>query len=306
MVLLVCVGLLNEAEAEEDGDANQGDGGWSSKELSVVNAEVPDHGQHHHKDGHHKAACVKCQAHPSGAPAHSNSSMLHLSGPRHRSGRPLSAALPQGLGNVAVDDTVVGDVERQQCPPRVLQQLALEDEFDLPFLTRKVFAAETERGNIHKLSGSLDCGERTLPVVTAVLFRRPWMFSSWSTLAPEAPSPSPVASPPSGPRSSSSGLSSWEWEAGCASVTSGLEGPPMYASPPPNPMSETWAPAVRMVPRMWSPRSATWVESQARISAKANSTAPPATVTSSPTPSNMVSAHTAIPALYLQTGWYTS
>lgn len=44
---------------------------------------------------------------------------------------------------MAVNDTVVGDVQGLQCAARVLQQAALVDEFHLALLSREVFALQS-------------------------------------------------------------------------------------------------------------------------------------------------------------------
>lgn len=49
-------------DAEEDCDSNQGDSGRSGEELAVIDTEVPDHTQEHHKHRHHEAAHVDTKA----------------------------------------------------------------------------------------------------------------------------------------------------------------------------------------------------------------------------------------------------
>lgn len=90
-------------EAEEHSDSDEGDGRGGGEELLVVDAEVPHHGQDHHKHGHHHAARAVCYAggpEPSGDP-----------GADPRLGPFLRSRLVQGLGDVAVDHAVVRDVE---------------------------------------------------------------------------------------------------------------------------------------------------------------------------------------------------
>lgn len=91
-------------KAEEHSDSHQGDGRRRREELPVVDAEVPHHGQDHHKHGHHQAAGADGHA---GSPESSGD-------PRPDSCSGLSpflwGGLVQGLGDVAVDHAVVCDV----------------------------------------------------------------------------------------------------------------------------------------------------------------------------------------------------
>lgn len=43
-------------KAEEHSDSHEGDGRRGGEELPVVDAEVPNHSQYHHKHRHHQAA----------------------------------------------------------------------------------------------------------------------------------------------------------------------------------------------------------------------------------------------------------
>ena len=54
--------LSQHVDAEEDCDSNQGDSGRSGEELAVIDTEVPDHTQEHHKHRHHEAAHVDTKA----------------------------------------------------------------------------------------------------------------------------------------------------------------------------------------------------------------------------------------------------
>lgn len=125
-------------EAEEHSDSDQRDGGRRGEELPVVDAEVPHHGQDDHEHRHHQAA--RADGHAGG----SESSREPRPG-RRRLGPLLGRGLQQRLGDVAVDDAVVRDVEREQSPLGILQQLALVDEFDLVLATREVLAAGGRR-----------------------------------------------------------------------------------------------------------------------------------------------------------------
>lgn len=49
-------------EAEEDRHPHQGDSSWCREELAVINTEVPDHTQQHHKHRHHEAAYTDTEA----------------------------------------------------------------------------------------------------------------------------------------------------------------------------------------------------------------------------------------------------
>lgn len=49
-------------EAEEDGNPHQGDSGRCCEELAVIDTEVPNHAQQHHKHRHHEAAHVDAKA----------------------------------------------------------------------------------------------------------------------------------------------------------------------------------------------------------------------------------------------------
>lgn len=92
-----------DQEAEEHGDPHQGDGGGRGEKLPVVDAEVPHHRQDDHEHGHHQAAGA--DGHPGGPEP-----------PRGGLGAGLGPFLGRGLlralGDVAVDDAVVSDVER--------------------------------------------------------------------------------------------------------------------------------------------------------------------------------------------------
>lgn len=122
-----------DQEAEEHGDPHQGDGGGGSEELPVVDAEVPHHGQDHHEHGDHHAAGADGHAHGPQRP-----------GARPRLSPLLRVGLLRGLRDVAVDHAVVGDVQGQQGPLGVLQQLTSVDEFDLMLPTRETFAAKQD------------------------------------------------------------------------------------------------------------------------------------------------------------------
>lgn len=89
-------------EAEKHSDPHEGDGGRRSEKLPVVDAKVPHHSQDDHEHGDHQAAGA--DGHPGGPePSRRLSSRL---------GRFLCRRLLQALGDVAVDDAVVRDVER--------------------------------------------------------------------------------------------------------------------------------------------------------------------------------------------------
>lgn len=51
-----------DEEAKEDRDPNQRDGGRGSEQLTVVDSEVPDDGEQHHKHGDHQASCAESYA----------------------------------------------------------------------------------------------------------------------------------------------------------------------------------------------------------------------------------------------------
>lgn len=93
-------------KAEEHSDPHQGDGRRGGEKLAVVDSEVPDDSQYHHKHGHHQAAGADghaCSPESAGAPSPGWSSCPRLS--------PfLWIVLEQGLGNVAVDHAVVRNV----------------------------------------------------------------------------------------------------------------------------------------------------------------------------------------------------
>lgn len=89
-------------EAEKHSDPHEGDGRRRSEKLPVVDAEVPHHSQDDHEHGDHEAAGA--DGHPCG-PEPSRCVGTGL-------GRLLRRRLLQALGDVAVDDAVVRDVER--------------------------------------------------------------------------------------------------------------------------------------------------------------------------------------------------
>lgn len=89
-------------EAEEHSDPHEGDGRRRREKLPVVDAEVPHHSQDDHEHGDHQAAGA--DGHPRGPePPRRVGAGL---------GRVLCRRLLQALGDVAVDDAVVRDVER--------------------------------------------------------------------------------------------------------------------------------------------------------------------------------------------------
>lgn len=112
-------------QTEEDGDSDQRGGGRGGEKLPVLDLTVPQHRQHEDQQGHHQAA--------------------HVQGHLHLVRRPWAPRRPPArmLGDVAVQDAVVGQVQRGQGLGVVLQQLALVDQPDLLLLTRKV-GPETE------------------------------------------------------------------------------------------------------------------------------------------------------------------
>lgn len=124
-------------KAEEHSDSNEGDGRGGGEKLPVVDAEVPHHGEDHHKHRHHQAA--RADGH-TGSP---ESSRDPCSGPRLVPF--LCRGLVQSLGDVAVDHAVVRDVEGEQSLLGILQQLALVDEFYLMLSTREEFTGEEKR-----------------------------------------------------------------------------------------------------------------------------------------------------------------
>lgn len=89
-------------EAEKHSDAHEGDSRRRGEKLPVVDAEVPNHSQDDHEHGDHQAAGA--DSHPAG-PEASRRVGAGL-------GRFLGRRLLQALGDVAVDDAVVRDVER--------------------------------------------------------------------------------------------------------------------------------------------------------------------------------------------------
>lgn len=93
-------------KAEEHSDSHEGDGRRGGEELPVVDAEIPNHSQYHHKYGHHQAAGANghtCSPESSGDARPGCCSSPRLS--------PfLWGGLVQGLGDVAVDHAVVCDV----------------------------------------------------------------------------------------------------------------------------------------------------------------------------------------------------
>lgn len=124
-------------QAEEDGDADQRGGGRRREELPVLDLTVPQHGQHQNQQRDHQAAHVQRHLDLVGGPR----------APRH----PRRHA----LGDVAVQDAVMGQVERGQRLGVVLQQLALVDETHLLLLTRKVGSGGAEKAELGQNSTEL-------------------------------------------------------------------------------------------------------------------------------------------------------
>lgn len=89
-------------KAEKHSDPHKGDGRGRREKLLVVDAQVPHHSQDPHKHGHHQTARTDDGPEASRDPR-----------PDARPGlRPfLCSRLVQGLGDVAVDHTIVCDVE---------------------------------------------------------------------------------------------------------------------------------------------------------------------------------------------------
>lgn len=110
-------------EAEEDGEAHQGGGGSGGEELAVLDLKVPQHRQHEHEEGHHQAAHVERHVDLVGRP---------------RARRHLGRGM---LGDVAVQDAVVCQVERGQGLSVVPQQLALVDQPHLVLLSCEISPA---------------------------------------------------------------------------------------------------------------------------------------------------------------------
>ena len=121
-----------DQKAEKHSDAHQGNGSWGSEELPVVDTEVPHYGQHHHKHRHHQTTGAQCHTCSSDAPADAGS--------WPREGCLLGAGVPEHLRDMAVDHTFICDVEGQEGPFGILEQLALVDQLDLTLPTREVFA----------------------------------------------------------------------------------------------------------------------------------------------------------------------
>lgn len=107
-------------ETEEYGDAHERGGGRCGEELAVLELEVPQHRQHEHEQRHHQAAHVQRHVHlvcGAGARGHGPGGMLR---------------------DVAVQDAVVGQVQRGQGLSVVLKELPLVDQTHLVFLASKV------------------------------------------------------------------------------------------------------------------------------------------------------------------------
>lgn len=114
-------------QAEEDGYSDQRSSRWCREELPILDLTVPQHRQHEDQQGDHHAPHVQRHL-----------DLVRRTPPHH-------APLVDMLGNVAVQDTVMGQVQGGQGPSVVLQELALIDEPDLLLLTCKVGPATKER-----------------------------------------------------------------------------------------------------------------------------------------------------------------
>lgn len=126
-------------QAEEDGYSDQRSSGWRREELPILDLAVPQDRQHEDQQGHHHAAHVQRHL-----------DLVCRTPPHH-------VPLVDVLGDVAVQDTVMGQVQRGQGPSIVLQELALIDEPDLLLLTRKVGPARTreqKRSTMRRVQGS--------------------------------------------------------------------------------------------------------------------------------------------------------
>lgn len=107
-------------KTKEDGDAHEWGGGRCSEELPVLDLEVPEHRQHKHEQRHHEAPHVESHMHLVSSPCPG----------RHG---------PCGmLRDVAVQNTVVSQVERGHRLGIVLKELALINQTYLVLLSSKV------------------------------------------------------------------------------------------------------------------------------------------------------------------------
>lgn len=108
-------------KTKEDGDAHEWGGGRCSEELPVLDLEVPEHRQHKHKQRHHEAAHVERH---------------HM----HLVSSPSPGRYgPRGvLWDVAVQNTVVGQVEGGQRLSVILKELTLVNQTYLVLLSSKV------------------------------------------------------------------------------------------------------------------------------------------------------------------------
>ncbi len=108
-------------KTKEDGDAHEWGGGRCSEELPVLDLEVPEHRQHKHKHRHHETAHVE---------RHHMHLVSSPSPGRHG---------PRGvLWDVAVQNTVVGQVEGGQRLSVILKELTLVNQTYLVLLSSKV------------------------------------------------------------------------------------------------------------------------------------------------------------------------
>lgn len=114
-------------QAEEDGYSDQRSSSRRREELPILDLTVPQHGEHEHQQRHHHAAHVERHLDLVGRTPPHHAALLHM------------------LGDVAVQHTVMGQVQRGQGPSIVLQELALIDEPHLLLLTRKVGPARQKR-----------------------------------------------------------------------------------------------------------------------------------------------------------------
>lgn len=120
-------------KTEENGNTNQGNCGWCSEELTVVNAVVPDYSKHDDKNWDHQITHIK-----------GGLVLLH-----HR--RNSRAWGGWSLWNVTMDDTVICDVEWSKSAGLILQKLALVNELHLLLSSWEIFAGiQGEGTNINK------------------------------------------------------------------------------------------------------------------------------------------------------------
>lgn len=107
-------------QAEEDRHSDQRSSSRCREELPVLDLTVPEDREHEDQQRHHHAPHVE----------------RHLNLVCGMASHP--PPLVYMLRNMAVEHTVVGQVERGQGPSIVLQELALIDQPHLLLLTRKV------------------------------------------------------------------------------------------------------------------------------------------------------------------------